>query len=388
MNSNLKQWKPGVLQSTHRADYKPFTEASLQLYQFRCQPQKKLNPPFYATPPPKIDKDTWTKYRKYCYRTTNSVYGSSSFTQRGKSLVVSVLDKEREEPKGNQAAISAANAKPSATPPRAGCQDTTVPPAEGSKLTAWASPPATSASQTSSSSSSGPPTGLSSASSPSASTLTTTPTPPPPAQQSHSCATPATACPTSSHIKEAWRSDTAPAKEAAPVAKETAKATDKLPQIGSGEGGAAQLQEQTERPKTIAYEDFLSDMCHSVRLESLLNQRFASQTATILKGSQPNYTTSYRESFHNLQQDKKPKVKLPKPETKQRHQYLVSEYADKFGLLQRAFPPRMSLNIAPVKVPRPQVAIQRTAPLPQRFLCSEYMASFRHPITMARPKTC
>ncbi|XP_062372852.1 uncharacterized protein LOC134060235 [Sardina pilchardus] len=380
MNSNLKQSKPGrVLQSTQRADYKPFTEASLQLYQFRCQPQKKPTPP---TPPPKVDEDTWAKYRKYCYRTTNSVYGSSSFTQKGKSLVVSVLEKDRKE----QQTLSAANAKPSATPPRAGCQDTTVPPAEGSKSTAWTS--------SSSSSGTGPTNNLSSASSASASALTPTTSL---AQQPHTCAGPAAACPTRSDIKEAWSAAAAaPAKEAAPVAKETAKATDKLPQIGSGEGGVAQLQEQTDRPKTGAlprtYEDFLSDMCHSVRLERLLNQRFASQTATVLKGSQPEHTTSYRESFHNLQQDKKPlkavTVKLPKPERKQRNLYYVSEYADKFGFLQRTFPPSMSLNTAPVKVARPQLAIQRTAPSAQWFLCSEYMASFRNPSTVVRPKTC
>lgn len=68
------------------------------------------------------------------------------------------------------------------------------------------------------------------------------------------------------------------------------------------------------------------------------------------------------------------------PSTSRRQLYILSEYADKFGFLQRAYPPNVCHNIAPVKVACQQVATQRPAPLPRALLCSEYMASYRHPV--------
>lgn len=44
------------MQSTQRADYKPFPEATLQVYQFCSQPRKKPTEPSYTTPPPKVSQ--------------------------------------------------------------------------------------------------------------------------------------------------------------------------------------------------------------------------------------------------------------------------------------------------------------------------------------------
>ncbi|XP_042566399.1 uncharacterized protein LOC116224560 [Clupea harengus] len=289
MSSTLRQWKPGgMMQSTQRADYRPYTEASLQVYQFRCLPKKK--PSFHSTPPPKINEETWARYRKYCYRTTNSMYGDSSFTQKGKSLVVSVLEKDPKpvpaEAKKDQGTLSTVNERPSATPPQTECQDTPLLPAKGSKLTAGSSPPA--ASTTSSTAS--PP--LASASAPtrtsSSAKLSLSPT-----------------------VKEAWRSDITVAKETAPVAKDTMKATDKLPQIGSGEGAVVQPQEVEDKPELTTYEEFLREARAIDQQQRLLNQRCASLTTYTLRGTPPEYT-SYRQSFLSLQQDdNKPILEAP-----------------------------------------------------------------------------
>ncbi|KAL2079492.1 hypothetical protein ACEWY4_025236 [Coilia grayii] len=371
-----------TIESTHRAHYKPFTEAHLQVYQFPGQPQRKPSPP--SIRPPMIDEDTWAKWRRYCYRTTNSIYGSSTFTQKGKSLMASVLQRDHEPPvppkaKEDQRTPSTADEEPSTTaaPPQGLCQPTQVPPAEGKQPTAVA---ATSTSQISASAAVATSTAISSASSaPASGPATTTVTAASSAKQSHSC---------SPGIKATLKSDTNVAKEALPAAKDTAKVADKLPQIGSGEGGSVQdPRKQADMPKpVVSYEDFLQNMCNWARQERLLNQRSALHTAAVLGGVHPQYSSSYKGSFRKLQQDDRPfrgiTSKLPNPDIRQRRLCFVSEYADKFGLLQRTFPPSTHRNFTPVEMVRPQVAVQprpRPPPPPRRTMCSEYMESYRHP---------
>ncbi|XP_063042332.1 mucin-2-like [Engraulis encrasicolus] len=420
MHTTSIKWKQPhhreTMQTTHRADYKPFSEHYMKMFQYRIMP----TPPSYdRTRPPKMEDDILAKSRRYCYKTSNSIYGSSCFTQKGKCLTATVLGKKtepappkEEEQKEAQAGSPSTGdeKKPSAAPPKAESTETPTSTtlAATSDTTATTTPTTNSSSdKTSSPSSAAKETSVSAAATKQCSDgdapTVTSPAPSSAAPDTSSAKDSKDASPGNPSIKATGKcSDTSVVKDAAlPVAGDATKAADKLPQIGSGEGGLAQQvppkREAWKLKSTTSYEDFLRDMCNSVRQERLLNQRCATKTSAVLTGLQTQHSAIHKGHVRKFPQDdissRLFSYRLP------RRLCFVSEYTDKFGLLQRpSLPPSAGRNLRPATAVRAQVVTQQTPALapapgplaPKRCvtMCSEYTSSYRHPSTRTiRPKT-
>ncbi|XP_032355059.1 uncharacterized protein LOC116669368 isoform X1 [Etheostoma spectabile] len=65
--------------TTYSKDYKPFSECHLQLNQQKPRTEPKAAPAFIN--PPQTRRETWPVFNQCFYKTTNSIYGSSSCSQ-------------------------------------------------------------------------------------------------------------------------------------------------------------------------------------------------------------------------------------------------------------------------------------------------------------------
>ncbi|KAL7875881.1 hypothetical protein AOLI_G00108440 [Acnodon oligacanthus] len=177
-------------------------------------------------------------------------------------------------------------------------------------------------------------------------------------------------------------------KETMLVVKETVADTSRLLHIRGGQGNSAVLQERGEGQKNNSYENFLQDLCLSNKSERLLNHYFSSRSTHFGKGgtSQDNVTT-----YTNYFIAQKESLKHRKSRPLNKHSVLrspwVSEYADKFGFLQRVCPPHVPQGTA-----SPLVSSHSTISgtlLTRRSLCTEYQASYSNKqIRRCRPVQC
>ncbi|KAL7880366.1 hypothetical protein SRHO_G00026200 [Serrasalmus rhombeus] len=168
-------------------------------------------------------------------------------------------------------------------------------------------------------------------------------------------------------------------KETMPVVKETMADTRRLLHIGSGQGSSVVLQEQGEGQKDNSYENFLQDLCLSNKLECLLNRYFSSRSTHFGKGgiSQDNVTI-YTNCFIAHKESLRHRQSCPLNKHSALRSPWVSEYADKFGFLQRVYPPRVPQDTAP-----PLASSHSTisgTPLTRRSLCTEYQTSYSNKV--------
>ncbi|XP_036451991.1 uncharacterized protein LOC118825481 [Colossoma macropomum] len=308
----------------------------------------------------KIGRDTWERLSRFHKKMSNSVYGSSTFGQKGQSMIVTLLERDKHlntnGARGDQSTLPPLE-KPTTSPPS---QDILSIPSGENKLPS---------SSTSTSSSTSVPRTPHSVRSSSLSLSRT---------QAASPVTPTVVLgPASSHSSPPCHTQVGRGvtsiKETMPVVKETMADTSRLQHIGSGQGSGTVLQEQGEGQKENSYENFLQDLCLSNKLERLLNRYFSSRSTHFGKGrgmSQENVTT-YTNSF--IAQKESLRHRQPRPLNKHSAHCSpwVSEYADKFGFLQRVYPPR---------VPQDSLASSHSTItatlLTRRSLCTEYQASY------------
>ncbi|KAI4904403.1 hypothetical protein NFI96_032412, partial [Prochilodus magdalenae] len=141
-------------------------------------------------------------------------------------------------------------------------------------------------------------------------------------------------------------------KETMQVVKETVADTSSVPRIGSCQGSRPLLQKRTDRQRDNSYEDFLKNLYLSNKMESQLNSYLISQSTYSSKGSAMSQedVSTYLDHFDAQKErimHREPRFpnKLSLPRILR-----ASEYADKFGFLQKAYPPRISQNTKPAPV--------------------------------------
>ncbi|KAL6490752.1 hypothetical protein MHYP_G00010970 [Metynnis hypsauchen] len=361
-------WSKAELQSTHRTDYKPYKQRSLKLYQpdpWTCP--KPASP--VLNNEPEIDHDTSERLSSFCKNMSNSVYGSSTFGQKGQSMIATLLERDKtlntKGARGDQSTLPPLE-KPTTSPLS---QDVLSLPSGDNKLpSSSASVPCTPYSVRSSC--------LSLSRTQAASTVTPTVV----------LGTASSHCSPPCH-RQAGRGVTS-VKETMPVVKETVADTSRLLHIGSGQGSSAMLQEQGERQKDNSYENFLQDLCLSNKLERLLNCYFSSRSTHFGKGgmSQDN-VTAYTNCFIAQKESMRHKLSCPVNKYSALRSPWVSEYADKFGFLQRVYPPCVPQDTAP-PLASSHSTISGTL-LTRRSLCTEYQASYSNKqIRSCRPVQC
>ncbi|XP_076843590.1 uncharacterized protein LOC143488636 isoform X2 [Brachyhypopomus gauderio] len=300
--------------STYRDDYQPF-QHSLQGFLPNLQRRSKAAPPALIQAPD-MDKDKWARLRRYCYRTSNSVYGSSPFGQKGQSVIVLEEDEDLH-------ASSAGSDQ--GVLPRLGQPTTCTPPPQGwdASPTPFSTPvaPKSPSMQLSS-------TTLSSA--------LTTPTLP------SISLSPAPGLGHSHCHKEEWEEVTG-VKETMPVAKETMANATRFPHIGSGKvtydlGGRGPVLQEGSGQKGGAGELFPKDPCLSTELERV--RRTVYNSGLSRHGVPCGNVTAYKRNI-KAQEEALKLREAPRLDRKTTHcrSPWVSEYVDQYCSTQRRRPP-------------------------------------------------
>ncbi|XP_069054683.1 proline-rich protein 12-like [Lepisosteus oculatus] len=366
-------------QTSYMADYKPPSERGPRLY--RLHPRPPGRP---ATSTPKKMEEEWTQYQQKRSRSSSSSYSSSTFAQKGKNLVATLLEKSHTPSSCGSPTLGPQPGDQPRGTPRAPLQrspggqvllETKQAHRGGERPGSGLLPPATPHGPLHCS----PP---SSSSSPSSSPSPTPPPTPPSAPGSPQPERPAAAPPAARQQEPVT-----------PASRLRLVPSSSPSEEGSGWGSPAQGEGDT-----WSYEAYLKDSCRSAKLQSLLNRRIMEQSVVLQQGLPFEGESIYRRSFQAWEVPAVPfRASQPRPQpclalTWQYWRPWMSEYNDKYGQLLRSFSSGQPWGRAlKPTASQPRVAL---APRPPRrsqntHYLTEYQESFRpYRELTSRPRSC